>query len=506
MTQTTALIIDESIVYPLDAPFDPGERYPELERLGAAAGPPNRVYAAVRELFLLLGLDKDRAGTPQWNPFADFIRPGARILIKPNLVLHEMKHCVGSHCVTTHGSVIRPIIDYCALAAGPDAEITIGDVPLQSADFDRVVESNGLRALVDHCARARGWNVKLVDMRPMRQIATEDFFFEQTVRQEGDPRGYTVVDLDGRSWLEPLCEGRSPRFTVTDYDAGETREHHRRGLHQYCVCNSALDADVFINVPKLKTHEKAGVTVNLKNLVGINGQKDWLPHFRKGSVLEGGDEWNKFSLRKTLHSKARALLQGRHKILWNVARAVWHLLRPPKSADAGARTAAEFFETGGAWYGNDTVWRMVLDLNAIMLHYSRERGWCEERPRQYFYVVDGVVAGERHGPLFPTPKHAGCLMAGFEPVAGDMVAAHIMGFDWERIPLLREALRSRELPLTSCEGPEDIFVVMREGLVPMSEIDRSLGFVPAPGWRGVIERRASAGLVAAGSTSYTDDR
>ena len=52
---------------------------------------------------------------------------------------------------------------------------------------------------------------------------------------------------------------------------------------------AVLEADVIVNLPKLKTHKKAGVTCALKNLIGINGNKEYLPHHRIGGHNLGGD-------------------------------------------------------------------------------------------------------------------------------------------------------------------------------------------------------------------------
>src|SRR5687768_17691117 len=64
---------------------------------------------------------------------------------------------------------------------------------------------------------------------------------------------------------------------------------HGKGRHRYLVAKDVLDADVVINLPKLKTHRKAGVTCALKNLIGINGNKEFLPHHRVGGAEAGGD-------------------------------------------------------------------------------------------------------------------------------------------------------------------------------------------------------------------------
>ena len=75
----------------------------------------------------------------------------------------------------------------------------------------------------------------------------------------------------------------------------------RRGRHRYLVARELIEADVVFNVPKLKTHKKAGVTGALKNLVGINGHKAYLPHHRKGGVrprrrrLSRGLAWKAFA-------------------------------------------------------------------------------------------------------------------------------------------------------------------------------------------------------------------
>lgn len=44
-------------------------------------------------------------------------------------------------------------------------------------------------------------------------------------------------------------------------------------------------------------------------------------------------------------------------------------------------------------------------------------------------VVDGILAMEGNGPINGTPVHAGVVLAGFDPVAVDTVAATLMGFD-----------------------------------------------------------------------------
>jgi hypothetical protein len=106
-----------------------------------------------------------------------------------------------------------------------------------------------------------------------------------------------IVDLGAKSLLEPISAD-APKFRVTQYDPRKMIENQRLGVHRYLVTKDVLDANIVVNIPKLKTHKKAGITAALKNLVGVDGNKDYLPHYRKGAVSAGGDNYEKRSLLK----------------------------------------------------------------------------------------------------------------------------------------------------------------------------------------------------------------
>ena len=86
--------------YP-SAPYGPACVFPELRQLpyAVAAEGPNEVYAAVRTLLLQLGLDAAHAGTEAWNPLGALVKPGAHVLLKPNLVFHE--HPLGEEAMSS---------------------------------------------------------------------------------------------------------------------------------------------------------------------------------------------------------------------------------------------------------------------------------------------------------------------------------------------------------------------------------------------------------------------
>ena len=138
--------ISEDYVYPTE-PFDPPELFEEFVSSGLIrkVDVDNAVYSKVRNVLINLKLDEKQIGTNRWNPFTEFINKGDSVVIKPNLVRDT--HPLGEKGIIsmiTHASVIRPVIDYILLAVGNDCNITICDAPLQVAEWDTIIEKNGL--------------------------------------------------------------------------------------------------------------------------------------------------------------------------------------------------------------------------------------------------------------------------------------------------------------------------------------------------------------------------
>src|SRR5262249_54734555 len=100
------------------------------------------------------------------------------------------------------------------------------------------------------------------------------------------------------------------------------------------------------------------------------------------------------------------------------------------------------------------------------------------------------VGMEGNGPMAGDPVASNVVIAGTDPVAVDMVAARVMGFDWRRIPTIREAYAVSYLPLTKTR-PEDVEVAsdVPEWQGNFLEIERRqfLQFRPHFGWLGHIE-------------------
>ncbi len=481
----------------LRPPFGPGKAWPELAGLlgeAPAHEPPNHVYAAVRAALRGLGLDTEHFGSADWNPLGALTPRGSHIVIKPNFIRHwnpavgADAECASVESVITHGAVLRAVVDYAFLAAGVEGSVTIAEAPQHDCDFEQIREIAGLDELARLYEDEVGRELEIVDLR--REFAIyRDAVVAERRPLPGDPRGYRMIDLGRNSAFEG--SGLDPRrFRGADYDPHPTAEHHRDGRNAYLLSETVLSADLVVNLPKLKTHKKTGVTLALKNLVGINGDKNLLPHHCVGPVDRGGDEYPGSSLLDAARSLAAEI--GRALLKRGVGARSIGLARRVEGALRG-----EAFIRSGNWYGNRTAWRMCVDLNRC-LYYSDAKGedfGSPEPIRRVLTVMDGVVAGEGDGPLAPRDVPLGSILAATDPIALDLVALRLMGFDEQNIPKIREPMADQRLRITAVRRPEDVAVrevdagscdVRRRSL---DEIRCDRVFLAHPGWIDHIERK-----------------
>lgn len=373
------------------------------------------------------------------GPLSAVVTPGARVLIKPNWVLHENQGPWGIEPLVTHASLIRTAAES-ALRAGA-SQVVVGDAPLQGCEFDRLIEVTGLKQ----------WASDLMKREPrfkgLRDFRRTTCVFVDGVRIASENQApedeFVLFDLARDSLLEPITD-ESDSFRVTCYDPRLLAKTHAPGRHQYLVARAIIEADVVINLPKLKTHKKAGVTCALKNLIGINGNKEYLPHHRIGGSATGGDCYPggspiKLALEHTLDRKnmTTSMAAGRmwQTVATQLERAA-HLM--------GDRVGVE-----GSWPGNDTIWRTCLDLNRILLYGRTDASLAGAPERRVIHVVDAVVAGQGDGPLAPEPLPLGLLLAGENAAAVDWVSAQLLGYDPGLIPIAREAFGEFKWPIAS---------------------------------------------------------
>lgn len=412
-----------------------------------------------------------------------FDRPlvASTAVIKPNWVLD-------SHLRDPQNpALLAPMLTDPALVARVAKSVTadrisIAEAPQFDADWQRLSDRLDLPGMLSEVKTGSTKSqVELVDLR--QQIAQTTASGLVVNRTLNPAATCTVVNLGAHS---ALCTSRfaPQRLRGSDYEYHETVRHHSNGRHEYCIAQKVLDADLIVNVPKLKTHKKAGVTLCLKNLVGINGNKNYLPHHHAGAPSRGGDEYPDEP--GHLYRTVRAWAVDRARVLMKY-RALLPLARLARSTDL--KTRPKDLIRNGNWYGNDTVWRMVLDLNRILLYADHAGRIQNTAQRRVVHVIDALVGGEGDGPLAPDRHDVGLIIISDDAVAADFVATALMGFDPFKIPTIRHALEPHPLPITALGPQAQGLEIEFEGkrLTSWRELPNH-HFKPHPGWAGHIER------------------
>jgi len=150
-----------------------------------------------------------------------------------------------------------------------------------------------------------------------------------------------------------------------------------------------LEADVIINVPKLKVHPDAVVSLAMKNLMGTFCGKG---HFQETNI-------------RIPDSKDFFDDKGRRWV---------------------AAPQARIFHNLSCTHGPEGIGMAIVDLNKIV--------------PSHLVVVDGMVGMEGEGsPSFGYPKKMDTIIAGANVVAVDMICAILMGYDPEKLEYLRYA-------------------------------------------------------------------
>lgn len=351
---------------------------------------PQQVNEAIDNIMESLNLDVE-------NPFKEFIKPGMCVFIKPNWVASRWRescdHKDNLYCVITHPAVIEAVADRVAKALDGKGEIIIADNPSIDADFEELMQFTGIRKL----EKKYSVPCKIYDLRPLVCKDLKDYGIKaKMAHQSGDPLGEVQVNLGKESLLYNVD---SSLFRGVFNEREETVAAHTKETQLYTYSKSLYDADVYISIPKLKTHQKVGATLNLKGLVGSITQKNQLVHWRVGSPETGGDEYP--DLKSYIASKSAKVT---HR---------------------------------GAHPGNDTIWRMVGDLYQGLL----------KKDRKYFTIIDGILGGEGQGPFCPTSKQSNVLIGGFDLLLADIVAVRYMGMDPNKIKYLQYFIEKDNLNL-----------------------------------------------------------
>lgn len=413
------------------------------------------------------------------------ILPGNSIVLKPNWIREShISKPEEWEQVITHPTVITAVLKKVLEKLNGAGKISIVDGPETGSSFGKILAHYPV-SLWKSMSYEKGIPLEIIDLREDEWISDGNVVIQRK-KLPGDPLGSTQINL-----LNDASEffSHSPKkgYFGADSDIEETNQAHNGSDNLYRVSRTVLEADVFINLPKLKTHKKAGITSSLKNLVGINTYKNFLPHNSIGTVKDGGDQFPGKNSKSVIES---FLMPFIHRyILMNPV--LSRLFSPLMGL--GKKVFGDNSKTirGGSWYGNDTMWRTILDLNKVLLYADpdgtmRKDEW--NASKKYITVVDGTLAGEGEGPKSPDPVSLGYIFCGTNPVATDAVCANFIGFDPLKIPAISKAFSVKRYPIANFKYGQIVAKINNENFkiteIPLKFI-KNLN--PHRGWKGHIE-------------------
>lgn len=446
-----SILIDQELSYPQDNfHFSPDTKYPEYS-YPEWSQIPNLIYRKTREILYNSGLDSQNYETQNWNPLGDYISSGNRVFLLCNFVYHKRKTESNEdfYSKVTHPSVIRAICDYCVIALQGKGEILIGNSPLQSADFEKIKESLDLNKIEAFYKKNNPEvTVKFVDLRGY--VTKLEKSGKLTVIKNEIEKVGINVDFSNYSKLNET--NGNARFRITNYSYKWIKKLHSKGNHTYCINKEILNSDVIISIPKLKVHEKVGVTLGVKGYVGAVASKESLCHHQFGPPCIKGDEYPDCNPLKITYSYLHDLAYS-YKIPF-----ITSMLQILDRNLTRAFNRIGTKITAGAWYGNDTAWRMSVDLAKIM-HFVDKSGKVNDHVvRKNLVLIDGIIGGEGQGPLKPNPVFTNTLLFSDNVVDGDYVGALLMGYEPEKLKIIDSFYsESSVLKLIDCKPDQIIY-------------------------------------------------
>jgi uncharacterized protein (DUF362 family) len=143
---------------------------------------------------------------------------------------------------------------------------------------------------------------------------------------------------------------------------------------------------------------------------------------------------------------------------------------------------------------------MALDLARIVA-YVDSNGILHPTPqRKHLALTDGIIAGEGDGPLAPRPVHFGYLSFSDNVAIADYMNSLAMGFDPDKIPLVREACRAGEYPMVD-SSPANSDVQFNGERVMIGELGSKFPrqFRPPKEWRAILSSKRHARFAKRGA-------
>ena len=416
------------------------------------------------------------------------VQPGDKVVIKPNFVRQCSLESKEWEAVITNPVLIRETITAClenlSKEGNESGEIIILDAPQEDSDFKAIVKNIGLAQIVDEIQKTTSIPIHFYDIRIERKITCNGIIVRR-IKQVGDPKGYKTVEMGQESCY---ANKENKDYYGADYDRSEAKKYHNEKSNSYVISGSVLDCDVFINMPKWKTHKIGGMTCCLKNAIGIIGVKNCIPHHTLGSPETKGDAYPEMNQKAKTETNLKKFA---HKILSMKLPVVGYLVAGAKYALSPLQGKPMQTIRSGHWYGNDTLWRSILDLNRIIFYADKNGIMQNTQQRKYVAIIDGIIAGEKNGPMMPIAKKCGIVAVAFSPVVGDMAMSRLMGFDYKKIPSIYQGFSLRRYRIDG--GIDEVEAEIESNVKSWNDrivqipLNETFCFEPAYGWERHIE-------------------
>jgi len=307
------------------------------------------------------------------NPLQSIIKPGDTVLIKPNLI----DSIPGTY---TRPEVVRPMIDMAV--AGGAARIYIADAGINFIETEQVLDATHYVEMVRRLQKQYpAITIEVLNLNKLPRwrwvfLGEDSSFYNSGYRDDEIAFDYGKPLLNHPYYLTADRLGRNPRGKSSGC---------------YAISDDVLNADVVINMPKMKTHWTMLVTLSMKNLVGCTVASTYDHQAADGA----------------------------------------NLARIPH---------CHVHDTN--YFRNDIAARVLQDLHKIILYCDKNGRLKKRKQRKYLTVIDGIEAMERsQTPLYNSKgkrRMNHMVLAGQDPVSTDMVACRAMGYDYRQIPVLKK--------------------------------------------------------------------
>jgi uncharacterized protein (DUF362 family) len=334
------------------------------------------------------------------NPLADWVidSDGDGVIeahIKPNHVQTTGDVNGNRSPGYTHPATFRPLVDM--LAAAGATKITIGDAcAVDNNYFTSVADPDGLtQTYVDQLELAANAMPGVTQNVTVDRIDLNDYskFTWVDLGADSGESGISAYYGSGydESHLAKANPGQADSNYFVQYDTqGQAGPGQSNCMGWLAIPNGLLDADVVIDLAKLKVHYYGVTTAILKNYVGAT----MLDTYNSGG-------WNGWC---------------------RVTHEPW-----------GGGTVYQ------KNFGNDFLWRELVDAHRTILYY-RDGVFSPSVTRRSLYVLDAINAAEtNHFPEPPQPYWLHTVLAGVDPVAVDAVGARLQRYDFRHIPIINNA-------------------------------------------------------------------